>query len=149
MAVVDRETIKCAACRLVQYVTARRQCRKCGTPLDAPETVVAPPAVESTPQRFGPIIARRIRFFRHLHGMTQSQVAAVIGIARTKICFYESGGQEPTFDGRLKDIAQAFGVSRMAMIDADEFLIAQIVFYWRKCAPEKRETALRFLAEST
>jgi DNA-binding XRE family transcriptional regulator len=148
-----QETIRCAACKMVQHVTDRRRCRKCGTPFDALAPVVAPPAVEETPQKFGPIIAQRIRFFRHLHGMTQRQVSAATGIARTKVSLYESGAHEPTFDGRLRDIAQVFGVSRMAMIDANDFLIALIVFYWRKCAPEKREAlekqTLQFLAEAT
>ena len=57
-----------------------------------------------------PTVGERLRLWRRMRGMSQSAVAAVIGVKRTVVSDYESGTRAPSAE-RLAAIAAALGVS--------------------------------------
>jgi transcriptional regulator with XRE-family HTH domain len=63
-------------------------------------------------------IASNLRFLRKESGMSQTELAAKLGLSRSNIASYESGAAEPNAN-RLKRIAHFFDVSMEVLIGAD------------------------------
>ncbi len=52
----------------------------------------------------------RVKHFREANGLTQEQLAAAIGVAKTTVTGYERGNREPDV-AKIKRLASALGVS--------------------------------------
>jgi len=94
----DRPTIRCAACRLNQFMTANGLCRKCGAPLVRtvsgaceefnciPTTITCNPQVPLIEEMRDPIVvmvATRLKIARKHRGISHRQLAVAYGSSRT------------------------------------------------------------------
>lgn len=62
--------------------------------------------------------AEKIKKLREDHGLSQEQLAKIIGVDRTTIVKYETGASRPT--RYLKEIAQYFNVTTDYLLNNDE-----------------------------
>jgi transcriptional regulator with XRE-family HTH domain len=90
---IERESIRCGSCKLVQFVGAIGTCRRCHKSLrDAPEPilrVVAPKAAEpELPWREQ--FAKNVKRARLKSGMSQRQVGKSMGATRQYMCKVEN-----------------------------------------------------------
>ena len=61
------------------------------------------------PEKFGIMLGANIRSARLARGMTQGQLAQLIGVGKSVMCQYENGHRVPNVH-RLSAIANAFGI---------------------------------------
>jgi ribosome-binding protein aMBF1 (putative translation factor) len=132
----SREIHRCRHCRLVQFVTASGNCRKCRTPYLEPEQPKAPEQPEE-PLRFDSAgrsvrLPRQSQFdfgfavytLRHVFGWSQSELACWLAAPRTWLTKIENNNVVPTLES-LERLAEVFTLSPrelvcLAMIGSDD-----------------------------
>lgn len=78
-------------------------------------------------------ISQRIRYYRSKRGMTQSQVAAALGIRTDNYSKYESGVRVPRSD-RLASLAEILGISYDALSEGIERKLADLLNWHAVCS---------------
>jgi transcriptional regulator with XRE-family HTH domain len=117
---IQREVLRCDACKLVQYRTASDSCRRCKRSL-LPEPPKAQPALslvaDPSPEakESGPQVASAVRDLRHVRNLSQRQLAARMGVPRTYISKIENGKAMPTLSS-LDRLARALQVDISALL---------------------------------
>lgn len=126
-----RAVVRCAHCKLAQYVTASGNCRRCSQPLQidgGPGRVQAAPAPEPPPV-LNPLpknLAESAKALRILRGWSQAQLAQRMGgLPRTYVSKIESGRVMPTL-GSLKRLAEALEVEVARLISSDGIHVADL-----------------------
>ena len=71
------------------------------------------------------MLGDKIRWYRELNNMTQSEIADALGVKGTTISKYEAGVLEPNVES-LKKLAEIFNVSVDELIKEDDFDISKI-----------------------
>lgn len=71
------------------------------------------------------MFTKRIKTLRNNRGLTQSQLADKIEVARTTYAMYEQGKREPDFE-TLKRLADFFDVSTDYLLDSDDQKVKQL-----------------------
>lgn len=112
----EREVVRCAQCKLVQFRTTNSLCRRCSAPLDpippGPAIVEPPqPRVSSMPARpsIALLICKTIRAVRIEQRLTQAEIGDRLDVTRNYVSKIESGRQVPTLN-TLDRIAAALGI---------------------------------------
>ena len=117
-----REVLKCLCCRLVQFVTHDRNCRRCHVCLDPiPEPPPAPVPVPERPQ-FASVSAglpATIRSLRLSCGLSQRELARRLSVPRTWVSKAENLKCTPTLTS-LERIARALNVPMRELVSAPE-----------------------------
>lgn len=67
-----------------------------------------------------------IRRFREKKGLTMAELGELIGVSHTTISRYERGSRTPSAE-KLRDIAQALGVSVSEMVDMEKAIKGEIL----------------------
>ncbi len=116
----EQVSICCEGCGLVQFLTARAQCRRCKQP------IYLAPNVE--PEPFKPLgwgwakrIGGRVRSLRVKRGLSQRRLAALLGITRTYLTRMENASLRPRLRS-LKNVAAALNVGILDLILSDREL---------------------------
>lgn len=112
--VANMEAAKCIHCKLVQFVTARYECRRCKAPLDSisppspmPTLVIArrvPRAAGNTVETLGQCVVRE----RNRAHLSQRDVARRMGTSRQYLSKVENGRLTPEA-AQVVRIASAIG----------------------------------------
>jgi DNA-binding XRE family transcriptional regulator len=93
----EREVIKCPRCRLVQFMTLNKHCRRCTCALveSAPITDVPITAVNPK-QAITQILAKRLLQLRRARNHSQRTLAEIMEVPRTYVSKIEGGKCSPT-----------------------------------------------------
>ena len=75
-----------------------------------------------------PMYARNLAYLRRKHGMTQADVANLLGVSKATSCKYENGDVEPNVEQLIK-LAEFFGVTMDQIIKQD---LSQEVSEWKQ-----------------
>lgn len=75
-----------------------------------------------------PMYARNLAYLRRKHGMTQADVANLLGVSKATSCKYENGDVEPNVEQLIK-LADFFGVTMDQIIKQD---LSQEVSEWKQ-----------------
>lgn len=102
----DRPTIRCAACRLNQFMTAYGYCRKCRAPLVKP---VSGPCEEVDTVPMSVRIASRLATLREARGFSQEALSAAARCHRVTVAKIETLKYSPRME-TLETLAAALGV---------------------------------------
>ncbi len=139
----DREVVKCSLCKLNQFVTQSRHCRRChvylamyampALPELLPELTVAP-----SPQ---PSIQKRLQAVRIIIGMTGGVAASQSHISRSYLCKVEGSQKMPSYN-TLHSLCQTYGVSVKELVSGDIGYILdafqkELIALRRLLSPEK------------
>ena len=65
-----------------------------------------------------PMYARNLQYLRKKHGITQIDIARLLGVSKATSCKYENGEVEPSI-GSLEKLADFFGVTMDQIIKQD------------------------------
>lgn len=112
--VEDREVLRCARCKLVQFRPTNSLCRRCHEALeiDEPEPLtpqLVNPHASNEEEREGFDVARAVREVRHGRCLSQRQLAGRMQVPRTYISKIENGKAVPTLSS-LQRLASALEV---------------------------------------
>ncbi len=118
-----RPVVRCGSCRLVQFVPASGNCRRCKRPL-FPEAEVAPPpqpeATPAVPERgFSEVtmaLSSRIKLLRRNRGMSQRDLAQKMDVPRTYISKVENAKALPNITSLCR-IAEGLQVTLPYLLD--------------------------------
>lgn len=103
----------CKTCELVQFITEKNRCRRCGSILHgeklmSPQTATIPPNGDSRGNGHTTMpIAERLRTLRTSRNLSQRQLARILGVPRTYVSKIENGNACPTLSS-LERFAKAF-----------------------------------------
>ena len=75
-----------------------------------------------------PMYARNLAYLRRKHGMTQADVANLLGVSKATSCKYENGDVEPNVEQLIK-LADFFGVTMDQIVKQD---LSQEVSEWKQ-----------------
>ena len=155
-----RETLRCLYCRLVQFPTRDRTCRRCQLSLDAveqppptPEPAPAP-ATWADPARH---LAIAIRTQRLRLGLSQKECATRMSVPRTYVSKIENERATPTL-GNLEKIARALETTitdllsdreRSRQQEVDDLMQDQFIKQVAEYLPQLSEPARRALLVQT
>jgi DNA-binding XRE family transcriptional regulator len=99
---MSRPEIRCARCRLYQFMTANGDCRRCHASLLPPVSGACGDAAaevkEEVPMRFSAMIPERMRALRNYRHLSQGRLGKKIGAHRTWVSGVERGFRIPTID---------------------------------------------------
>ena len=122
----EQVSIRCEGCGLVQFLTARAQCRRCKQPIYLAPKQETAAVVE--PEPFKPLgwgwakrAGGRVRSLRVKRGLSQRGLAALLGIPRTYLTKMENASLRPTLRN-LKNVAAALNVGILDLILCDREL---------------------------
>lgn len=137
----DRPTIRCAACRLNQFMTASGDCRRCRLPLVKPVSGACdfePNLVHTSTeehsnyegmlQPVGYLIGSRLRAVRESMRFSQIEAALLSEVSQPWISRMEQGRTDPQI-GTLEKYTEALRVPLCILLGTseafDEFLLHQ------------------------
>lgn len=114
---VERETVACSHCALVQFMTASTNCRRCHKSLLPPPEPVASVVIarDFRAQCLNDAIGPVVRVLRLARGLSQSQFAKLCGCPRSYISKLERGGTSPLLRTLVR-LAVAFDVPLIALV---------------------------------
>jgi DNA-binding XRE family transcriptional regulator len=122
----QREVLRCPWCKLNQFMTSSKHCRKCRKAL-VPNLDPVPVAIEPvepvdvplqwavSEHKAAPHFSELFRVLRMAQGLSQSELAAKMGCPRTYISKIETRKITPIIASFLK-IADALGVTPQALV---------------------------------
>ena len=116
----DREVLRCSHCRLMQFATKTRKCRRCRKAYVDPVIDVAPtvaPAKQDAGSRFD--WGAAVKVLRIAKGLNQGELAMRSGINRKHISLVESAKADMNVETFTR-FAAALGVSVMDFIAVAE-----------------------------
>ena len=111
----ERITVRCPRCKLVQYVTAAKRCRRCWfagviVPLGADPLVEARPAIPATVPSEAVDFSEALRYWRNIAGMNKVQLGTRMGrYRRTYIYRWERARRSPNVEN-IMSVAKALGI---------------------------------------
>lgn len=150
------DPVRCRACQLNQYPTARETCRRCGAELfeKAATIIVETPTEPPAPQyTFAQRVARELRTIRRMRGLSQRQLKAATGQPRTYFSKLENSACTPSVESLFR-VLVGIGITpyqfflrvegvRNSSIWADPFL-SEIAPDVAKLTNAQRGEVLRF-----
>lgn len=163
---LERETLRCKACGLVQFRTRNNLCRRCLVHLPEPvlpemiSPPVPPPLPEATQEMLRRFlnrdtvanIGRMIRRLRERRGLTQSNLQARSGVSRSYLSRIESGQMTPSL-ATLEKVTAALQVTMAQLFTPvngsmlDDYFIAELRPYLRRLDGMQWSTVLRKMQE--
>lgn len=117
----NREVVRCPHCELNQFVTKSGKCRRCGEPFGVDPIPVNAPTVPiktpKPPRVFGVVenLPLVIKVLRDARGMSQRELARIMGVNRTFVSKLERGTVQPQLS-TLEHISAALNASPFALM---------------------------------
>lgn len=116
---MTREVVQCERCKLTQFMTASRDCRRCHKGLAPEENPPAPLVLLPPPVVVGGVkLGSNVRNVRLALNLSQRQLAARMGVVRTYVSKIENEKATPGV-ASLDRFARAFGIDITALLRCD------------------------------
>ncbi len=117
--VEQRLVLRCDNCSLVQFNPINGLCRRCRQIVEVELPEPDPALMELVPSPTEKLdrvqVAHAVRDLRHVHNLSQRQLAVRMGVPRTYISKIENGKAMPTLSS-LDRLARALGVDIAALL---------------------------------
>lgn len=110
-----RSSAKCGHCELVQYVTPKNTCRRCGRILIPDEEEKSSQGISVHREKMGECIGTVIRSLRKEKGFSERKFAEILGVPRTYIGKVETGRAVPRLPN-LERLARGLDLSVFALV---------------------------------
>lgn len=110
----DLDSIRCAACGLVQFCTFSTTCKRCRRPLGIRyrTLTLSQRSPENNSEECTRAFGKMLRELRRERGMTQQECALRLQTSRSQLSRLESGRLRPSFSTLLR-AAGSFAVDRV------------------------------------